>query len=118
VDPGVVAAMAVAQPNFAEWRPILQCDFDRSFSPLMELEYGRGRLILCTLGIEEHALRDPAAAQLTMQIVEYAQSVPCRPQGNGPAAGAIFAGDGVLFPKPAEPTQSDPPAPGVADKEQ
>ena len=69
---GVVTSAAIEKPHRSGWRPILECEFDLAYSPLMELDYGRGRLLLCTLDLEDHVALDPAAAILARNIVEYA----------------------------------------------
>ena len=51
---GVVTSAAIEKPHRSGWRPILECEFDLAYSPLMELDYGRGRLVLCTLDLEDH----------------------------------------------------------------
>lgn len=68
---GVVTSAAIEKPHRSRWRPILQCEFDLAYSPLMELDYGRGRLVLCTLDLEDHVALDPAAAVLARNIVQY-----------------------------------------------
>jgi beta-galactosidase len=42
---GAVSSAAVEKPHLSGWRPILETEFDLQYSPLMELDYGRGRII-------------------------------------------------------------------------
>jgi beta-galactosidase len=69
---GVVTSAAIEKPHQSGWRPILECEFDLAYSPLMELDYGQGRLILCTLDLEDHVSFDPAAALLAQNLLQYA----------------------------------------------
>ena len=86
---GAISSAAIEKPHRSGWRPIIECEFDLAYSPLMELDYGQGRAIWCTLDLEDHADEDPAAARLLTQIITYAQSAPLRPR----AQGVILIGD-------------------------
>ena len=66
---GVVTSSALEKPHRSGWRPILECEFDLAYSPLMELDYGQGRLTLCTLDLEDHVLQDPAARVLAANLL-------------------------------------------------
>jgi beta-galactosidase len=46
----------------------------------MELDYGQGRLIVCTLDLEDHLVQDPAARRLAGRILDYALQSPLYPQ--------------------------------------
>lgn len=69
---GAVASTAVEKPHRSGWRPILECEFDLAYSPLMELDYGQGHLILSTLDLEDHVSQDSAAALLARNLIRYA----------------------------------------------
>ncbi len=69
---GAVSSAAMEKPHRTGWRPILECEFDLAYSPLMELDYGQGRLILSTLDLEDHVSLDAGAALLARNLVEYA----------------------------------------------
>ena len=58
---GAVTSAAIEKPHRSGWRPLLECEFDLAYTPLMELDYGQGRLIVCTLDLEDHVAADPAA---------------------------------------------------------
>ena len=75
-----VSSAPVEKPHRSGWRPILECEFDLAYTPLMELDWGRGRVILCTLDLEDHVPADPAAAHLAAQLLRYALSAPLRPR--------------------------------------
>lgn len=96
-----VSAGAIEKPHLAGWRPILEGGFDLQYSPLLELDYGRGRAILCTLDLEDAA--DPAASRLGANILAYAATAPLRPRASrtiyvGGEAGEKFVRSlGLLF---------------------
>jgi beta-galactosidase len=77
---GGVASAAIEKPHRSGWRPLLECEFDLAYTPLMELDYGNGRLILCTLDLEDHAERDPASRRMTARIIDYALHSPLAPR--------------------------------------
>jgi beta-galactosidase len=102
---GAVASGSVEKPHKGSWRPILESEFDLAYSPLMELDYGRGRLIWCTLDLEDHAADDMAALHLANQILSYAQTAPLAPKASkttyiGDDAGAKLLDElGLLYEK-------------------
>ncbi|MBA3935865.1 MAG: beta-galactosidase, partial [Planctomycetes bacterium] len=77
---GTVATGAPEKPHRSGWRPILECEFDLAYSPLMELDCGKGRVLWCQLDLEDHAATDPAAARLARQLFEYARTAPLTPR--------------------------------------
>ena len=77
---GGVSSAAIEKPHRSGWRPLLECEFDLAYTPLMELDYARGRVIVCTLDLEDHVVQDPAARRLAGRIVDYALHSPLTPQ--------------------------------------
>jgi beta-galactosidase len=77
---GGVSSAAIEKPHRSGWRPLLECEFDLAYTPLMELDYGQGRLLVCTLDLEDHVALDPAAARMAGQIIDYALHCPLSPQ--------------------------------------
>lgn len=77
---GGVSSAAIEKPHRSGWRPLLECEFDLAYTPLMELDYGQGRLIVCTLDLEDHVVQDPAARRLAGRIMEYALRSPLSPR--------------------------------------
>jgi beta-galactosidase len=75
-----VSSAAVEKPHHAGWRPLLECEFDLAYSPLMTLDYGKGTLTLCTLDLEDHVSADPAAAKLAAQWLRAATTAPTAPR--------------------------------------
>lgn len=81
-DRGVVSSASVEKPHRSSWRPILESEFDLAYTPLMELDYGKGRLIWNALDLEDHVQMDAAAARLAQQIVEYGAKAPLSPKAD------------------------------------
>jgi beta-galactosidase len=79
---GGVSSAAIEKPHRSGWRPLLECEFDLAYSPLMELDCGEGRLILCTLDLEDHAGLDPAARRVAVHLLNYALHSPLSPRAN------------------------------------
>jgi len=77
---GSVTSAPIEKPHRTSWRPILENEFDLAYTPLMEMEAGKGRIIFCTLDIEDAVAKDPAARKLAAQIVEYAKNAPIQPK--------------------------------------
>ena len=73
---GGVSSAAIEKPHRSGWRPLLECEFDLAYTPLMELDYGQGRVIVCTLDLEDHVVPDPAARRMAGRIVDYALHRP------------------------------------------
>jgi beta-galactosidase len=99
---GTVASAAIEKPHRSGWRPLLEAEFDLAYSPLMELDYGKGRLIWSQLDLEDHAALDPAAQRLARQVVNYATTVPLAPRVavtyiGGEAGSALLNSLGVKF---------------------
>jgi beta-galactosidase len=73
---GGVSSASMEKPHRTSWRPILESEFDLAYAPLMELDYGKGRLILNELDLEDHYSADGGASKLTQHIVNYAINSP------------------------------------------
>jgi beta-galactosidase len=78
-NPGSVSSGAIEKPHHSGWRPILDAEFDLAYSPLMELRYGQGVALLCTLDLEARTGGDPVAERLAERIVTYAREAPLTP---------------------------------------
>ena len=100
---GGVSSTAIEKPHRSGWRPLLECEFDLAYTPLMELDYGKGRLLVCTLDLEDHVVLDPVARRLAGRIIDYALHSPLSPQSDkvvylGGAAGAAWLDKiGVIY---------------------
>ena len=81
---GSISSAAIEKPHLSGWTPLLQCEFDLQYSPLMELRRGKGRIILCLLDLEDQVSGDPAAASLLDNLLRYANApIPPRIAGDG-----------------------------------
>lgn len=69
---GTVASVPMEKPHYGSMRPLLETEFDLAYAPLLEMEYGKGRIILCTLDLEDHAVTDPAAERAFFRLIDYA----------------------------------------------
>lgn len=76
---GAITSGAIEKPHNTGWRAILECEFDLAYSPLMENDLGKGRIILNMLDLEEQGPLDPAADLLGRRIVAYAANTPATP---------------------------------------
>lgn len=100
---GGVTSAAIEKPHRSGWRPLLECEFDLAYTPLMELDYGQGRVIVCTLDLEDHVLEDPATRRMAGRIVDYALHSPLSPQVSkvvylgGPSGAAWLDKTGVSY---------------------
>lgn len=77
---GSVATNALEKPHNSGWSPLLECEFDMAYSPLMELNYGKGKLIWCSLDLEDNAPVDPVAHIITQQLINYVQNTNPTPR--------------------------------------
>jgi beta-galactosidase len=59
---GTVASAAIEKPHRSGWRPLLETEFDLAYSPLMELDYGKGKIVWSQLDLEDHAALDSGRA--------------------------------------------------------
>ncbi|MCX7002514.1 MAG: hypothetical protein NTV22_04490 [bacterium] len=102
---GGVSSCPIEKPHRTSWRPILESEFDLAYTPLMEMEFGRGRVTFCTLDLEDHAASDPAAARLAAQVLDYVLTAPITPKATrvaylGDDRGARLLDDmGIVYTK-------------------
>jgi hypothetical protein len=100
---GGVTSAAIEKPHRSGWRPLLECEFDLAYSPLLELDYGQGRVIVCTLDLEDHVGLDPAAQLIAGHIIDYALHCTLSPRVSdvvyvgGPAGAAWLDKIGVNY---------------------
>ncbi len=76
---GSVVSRNIEKPHHGGWTPLLESDFDLQYTPLMELAYGGGGVILCQLDFEDNRF-DPAALRLFDNLIAYAQTKKFAPR--------------------------------------
>ena len=77
---GVIAAACIEKPHFSGWRPIFQSEFDLQYTPLMELDLGKGRVTWCALDLEDQATADPAAEKISRNLLKHFAEAPLIPR--------------------------------------
>jgi beta-galactosidase len=87
----MVSSAPIEKPHRSSWRPILETEFDLAYTPLMEFDYGKGRLIWCGLDLEEHTGLDPAAHRVARQLMQYAATSRLSPKA---ASVSYLGGEG------------------------
>lgn len=96
-----VSSAAIEIPHRASWRPLLNCEFDGAYSPLLEVASGKGVVTVCTLDLEDHAAADPAAERIARAVLAAAAATPITPRApvhylGGAAGAAVVAEAGIL----------------------
>lgn len=66
---GSVASQSLEKPHRSGWRPLLEGEFDLSFSPLMEREIGKGVAVFCGLDLIGRTQRDPVADIVLSRLI-------------------------------------------------
>lgn len=100
---GALSSAAMEKPHHSGLRPLLECEFDLAYSPLMELDYGAGCIILCTLSFEDNYRVDAAAARLCANLLDYVSEIKPRPLPGktvylgGPDGSKLLTGMGLRF---------------------
>lgn len=77
---GALSSAAIEKPHQSGWRPILECEFDLAYSPLMEMSFGKGSVILCTLDLEDFYQTDVVAQKVTNQLIHYFETKQVNPR--------------------------------------
>jgi beta-galactosidase len=77
---GSVASAMIETPHHAGWTPLLHGEFDLAFSPLLELQYGSGLWLLCTLDLEGRTDLEPVADLMTRRLLAYISTTPVTPR--------------------------------------
>jgi len=103
---GSVSSAAIEKPHNSGWTPILEGEFDLAYSPLMEINIGKGKLIICTLDIAGRTIREPVAEIVTQRLLLYAATTTTTPTPDnktiyiGAQSGETLLKDtGVMFAK-------------------
>lgn len=82
---GSVASTTIEKPHHAGWRPLFEAEFDLAYSPLLELPYGKGLVLLSTFDIEGRVGDDPAVDRLVRKMVSYIDQWQANDESRGKA---------------------------------
>ncbi len=66
---GSVASVAIEKPHKSAWRPILEGEFDLSFTPLAEKNIGKGIAVYCALDVIARTQSDPVADIVLSRLI-------------------------------------------------
>ena len=66
---GSVASVVIETPHCGSFTPILECEFDLAYSPLLEWRQGRGGVVFCQLDLTGRVGLDPAATHFARNLV-------------------------------------------------
>ena len=97
-----VSSAAIEKPHRSGWTPLIECEFDLQYTPLMELSLGSGRVLWSQLDLEDQYASDPAAARLVTQLLADLTTTPTSPRRpavySGGAGGRVLLGTvGLTF---------------------
>jgi beta-galactosidase len=84
-----VSSIPLEVPHRSGFTPLMVGGFDLAYSPLMVGRLGAGKLVLCTLALEDHAAVDPVARLLLQRVMS-----PASYDGvaERPAARTVYVG--------------------------
>ena len=68
---GNVASVLIEKPTRGDFLPIVDGGFSLQYSPLMEYHEGEGMILFCQMDVTGRTEDDPAAAQLTANMLDY-----------------------------------------------
>lgn len=72
---GAVSTGAIEKPHRSGWKPLLECEFDMAWTPLMELNYGKGLVLWNAMDLEDHFEQDVVAETMFNRLIDYMDSV-------------------------------------------
>ncbi len=67
-----LASVALESPQTVAFRPLLACEFDLNYTPLLEWRHGRGRVYASSLDFTGRVGEDPAATRLAGNLLQLA----------------------------------------------
>ena len=71
-----VASVIIETPQHGAFTPIVECEFDLAYSPLLQWSHGAGQVIFCQFDVTDRLDRDPAADQLMGNLVRTLDASP------------------------------------------
>lgn len=72
----VVSSYPIRRPSSGSFRNLLVCGKDLAYSPLLELNCGSGRLVLCQMEVSGRSRIEPAAAELLSRLITHYSIAP------------------------------------------
>jgi len=66
---GSVASVVIEVPHRGAFTPLLDCEFDLAYSPLLEWRHGEGGIVFCQLDLTGRVGLEPAATRLAHDLV-------------------------------------------------
>jgi beta-galactosidase len=85
---GSVASVVIETPHQGAFTPLLECEFDLAYSPLLEWRDGAGTVLFCQLDLTGRIGLEPAADLLTRNLLRYLDGYAR--QRRGPAGRSLF----------------------------
>jgi len=68
---GSVSSAVIEKPHFSNFTPILECEFDLQYTPLMECRSGNGAIVWCTLDVTGRTVKEPVADLMLKRLLDY-----------------------------------------------
>ena len=66
-----VCSVAIETPHHGPFKPLLQCEFDLAYSPLLEMRHGQGEILFCQLDLSQReGTSEPVVAELLTAIAK------------------------------------------------
>jgi beta-galactosidase len=78
---GSVASVVIETPHAGAFTPLLECEFDLAYSPLLEWREGQGTVVFCQLDLTGRIGHEPAADRLAANLVRYLDGAAPPTQG-------------------------------------
>lgn len=72
---GVVASFMIEKPHTGSFKPLLECEFDLMYTPLLETVEKKGRIIFCQMEVTGRYGKDPVATILLERLLNYVPPV-------------------------------------------
>lgn len=70
---GAVASTVFEIPQVVGFTPVLSCEFDLAYTPLLHLRHGKGRITCCSLDLTDRVGVDPGATRLAANLLAECQ---------------------------------------------
>lgn len=67
---GTVASVVIEKPHRGDFLPIVDCEFDLNYSPLLEYRQGKGKVLFCQFDISERTEAEPVVRRLWANLLD------------------------------------------------